>query len=138
LLDLFKYSSSHSSSRFSGSLSIVGGLIIGDIAVNLQWATEEILFYAAITMLTTLSLASLELGEALRLYRLFILVATTIFGLWGFLGATFLVLLSMVTTPTFGKAGYLWPLIPFHWKALKSLLFRYPTFKAQPSKVWKR
>lgn len=138
LLDLFKYSSSHSSSHFSGSLSIIGGLIIGDIAVNLQWVTEEILFYAAVTMLATLSLASLELGEALRLYRLFLLVATTIFGLWGFLGATFLILLSMVTTPTFGKASYLWPLIPFHWKALKTLLFRYPTFKAQPSKVWKR
>ena len=138
LLDLFKYSSSHSSSRFSGSLSIVGGLIIGDIAVKLQWATEEILFYASITMLATLSLASLELGEALRLYRLFLLIATTILGLWGFIGASVLVFLSIVTTPTFGKASYLWPLIPFRWQALKTLLFRYPTFKAQPSKVWKR
>ena len=138
LLDLFKYSSSHSSSHFSGSLSIIGGLIIGDIAVNLQWVTEEILFYAAVTMLATLSLASLELGEALRLYRLLLLVATAFFGLWGFIGASLLVLLSMVTTPTFGKASYLWPLIPFRWQALKTLLFRYPTFKAQPSKVWKR
>lgn len=138
LLDLFKYSSSHSSSRFSGSLSIVGGLIIGDIAVKLQWATEEILFYAAVTMLATLSLASLELGEALRLYRLFLLTATVFFGLWGFLIASGLVLLSIITTPTFGKASYLWPLFPFHWKALKTLLFRYPAFKAQPSKVWKR
>ena len=138
LLDLFKYSSSHSSAHFSGSLSIIGGLIIGDIAVNLQWVTEEILFYAAVTMLATLSLSSLELGEALRLYRLFLLVATTIFGIWGFAGASVLILLSIITTPTFGKASYLWPLIPFHWKALKSLLFRYPTFKAQPSKVWKR
>lgn len=138
LLDLFKYSSSHSSSHFSGSLSIIGGLIIGDIAVNLQWVTEEILFYAAVTMLATLSLASLELGEALRLYRLFLLVATTILGIWGFVGASLLVLLSMVTTPTFGKASYLWPLIPFRWRALRTLLFRYPTYKAQPSKVWKR
>ena len=138
LLDLFKYSSSHSSSHVSGSLSIIGGLIIGDIAVNLQWVTEEILFYAAVTMLATLSLASLELGEALRLYRLLLLVATAFFGLWGFIGASLLVLLSMVTTPTFGKASYLWPLIPFRWQALKTLLFRYPTFKAQPSKVWKR
>lgn len=138
LLDLFKYSSSHSSSRFSGSLSIVGGLIIGDIAVKLQWATEEILFYAAVTLLATLSLASLEMGEALRIYRLFLLTATVVFGAWGFIIASGLILLSIVTTPTFGKAGYLWPLFPFHWKALKTLLFRYPTFKAQPSKVWKR
>ena len=138
LLDLFKYSSSHSSSSFSGSLSIVGGLIIGDIAVQLQWTTTEALFYAAITLLATLSLASIELGEGLRLYRLFLLVTTALFGIWGFGIGTLLVLISIATTPTFGNMSYLWPLVPFHWGSLKTLLFRYPTFKAQPSKVWQR
>ena len=71
LLDLFKYSASVSSSRFSGSLSIIGGLIIGDIAVELNWASVEILFYAAVTLLTSLSLASIEFSDALRVYRLF-------------------------------------------------------------------
>ena len=51
LLDLFKYSSSLSSGKFSGSLSVVGGLIIGDIAVTLNWATTDVLFYAAVTLL---------------------------------------------------------------------------------------
>ncbi len=138
LLDLFKYSSSHSASRFSGSLSMIGGLIIGDIAVQLQWATTEILFYSAVTMLATLSLASIELGEGLRLYRLFLLVITAIFGVFGFIAGSLLILLSIITTPTFAGMSYLWPLYPFHWKALKTLLFRYPTFKAQPSKVWRR
>ncbi len=138
LLDLFKYSCAHSASRFSGSLSIIGGLIIGDVAVQLQWASTEILFYTAITLLTTLSLASLELGNSLRIYRLFLLIGTVIFGLWGFIGCSVLILLSIVTTPTFGGTGYLWPLIPFNWKALKTLLIRYPTFRAQPGKIWKR
>ena len=138
LLDLFQYSSAHSASSYSGSLSIIGGLIIGDIAVKLQWVTEEVLFYTAVTLLATLSLASLELGDALRLYRLFLLIATACFGTWGFTIAAILVLLSILTTPTFGKTSYLWPLFPFHWAALKTLLFRYPTFKAQPSKIWKR
>ena len=39
LLDLFKYSAALSSSRVSGALSIVGGLLIGDIAVSLNWAS---------------------------------------------------------------------------------------------------
>ncbi|MBQ7774481.1 MAG: spore germination protein [Lachnospiraceae bacterium] len=138
LLDLFRYSCAHSASRFSGSLSIIGGLIIGDIAVQLQWATVEVLFYAAITLLTTLSLASIDLGDALRLYRMFLLIATVIFGIWGFAIASILIILSLATTPTFGGMSYLWPLFPFHWGALKTLLFRYPTFKAQPSKVWPR
>lgn len=138
LLDLFKYSCAHSASRFSGSLSIIGGLIIGDVAVQLKWASTEILFYAAVTLLTTLSLASLELGNSLRIYRLFLLIATACFGIWGFGIGSVLVLISLFTTPTFGGFSYLWPLIPFNWKALKTLLVRYPTFREQPGNVWKR
>lgn len=138
LLDLFKYSASVSSSRLSGSLSIVGGLIIGDIAVELHWASVEILFYAAITLLTSLSLASAEFGEGLRIYRIFLILSTAAFGIWGFAGGILLVLLSTATTPTFAGMSYLWPLFPFRWGALKTLLFRYPTTKAQPSRIWKR
>ena len=137
LLDLFKYSASVSSSRFSGSLSIIGGLIIGDIAVELNWASVEILFYAAVTLLTSLSLASIEFSDALRVYRLFLVITTALFGRWGFLGGLALVLLSVITTPTFGGMSYFWPLYPFQWKALCTLLLRYPTASAQPSKVWK-
>lgn len=138
LLDLFKYSSAHSASRFSGSLSIIGGLIIGDVSIKLQWASTEVLFYAAVTLLTTLSLASIELGNGLRIYRIFLLTATALFGVWGFGIGSACILLSLFTTPTFDNMSYLWPLIPFNWKAMKTLLFRYPTFKAQPSRVWKR
>ncbi|HBA70104.1 MAG TPA: spore germination protein, partial [Lachnospiraceae bacterium] len=127
-----------SSSRFSGSLSIIGGLIIGDIAVELNWASVEILFYAAVTLLASLSIASIEFSDGLRIYRLFLVICTALFGLWGFAGGLLLVLLSVLTTPTFGNMSYFWPLFPFNWKALKTLLFRYPTAKAQPSKVWKQ
>lgn len=137
LLDLFKYSASVSSSRFSGSLSIIGGLIIGDIAVELNWASIEILFYAAVTLLASLSLASIEFGDGIRVYRLFLIICTAFFGLWGFLGSLFLILCSILTTPVFGGMSYFWPLWPFNWKALRTLLFRYPAAKAQPSKVWK-
>ena len=138
LLDLFKYSGALSSSRFSGSLSIVGGLIIGDIAVSLNWASTEVLFYAAITLLASLSLSSLELADALRIYRIFLILATGFFGTWGFMIALALVSLSIITTPSFAKRSYFWPLLPFNWAALRTLLFRYPTTKAQPSKIWNR
>ncbi len=138
LLDLFKYSSSHVSGRFSGSLSIVGGLIIGDIAVSLNWASTEVLFYAAITLLTSLSLTSMEFSDGLRIFRIFLILMTGFFGLFGFLMGTALILISMATTPTFAKVSYLWPLYPFNWQALKTLLFRYPTKKAQPGNIWPR
>lgn len=138
LLDLFKYSSSISSGKFSGSLSIVGGLLIGDIAVSLNWASVEVLFYAAITLLASLSITNTDFSDAIRLYRILLIITTGCFGLPGFLIGLGLVLLSMATTPTFGGFSYFWPLLPFNKKALGSLLFRNPTPKAQPSKVWNR
>lgn len=138
LLDLFKYSTSHSSDRFSGALAIVGGLIIGDIAVELNWASVEVMFYAAVTLLTTLALPNIEFGDAIRLYRILLILATGFFGPWGFGICLVLVILSIATTPTFARMSYFWPLFPFNWPALKTLLFRFPTFKAQPIHAWKR
>lgn len=138
LLDLFRYSGSLSSSRFSGSLSIVGGLLIGDMAVSLNWTSPEILFYGAVTLLASLSISNLELSDAIRVYRIFMTLVTGFFGPWGFLIGLALTLLSILTTPTFGGMSYFWPLVPFNWAALKALLFRSHTSKAQPSKVWDR
>lgn len=137
-LDLFRYSTSMRGDRFSGPLSIVGGLIIGEIATNLNWASPEVLFYGAVTLLTSLTISSMELGDGLRIYRYFILLGTAFLGVWGFWGALALSLLSIATTPTFGGMSYFWPLIPFNWQALRTLLFRYPTYTAQPSRVWSR
>lgn len=135
-LDLFKYSSAHSSSGFSNSLAIVGGLIISDVAIQLKWANLEAIFYGASTMLATLGLASIEFGEGLRIYRIFLVLSTGFFGLPGFIVGTILMICSVITTPTFAKKSYFWPLYPFNLEALKTLLFRYPTAKAQPSKIW--
>jgi len=150
-LDLFRYSSSHTPAGFSGALSIVGGLLIGDVAVKLQWASSEIIFYAAATVLASLSLSSIELSDAIRMYRLFLILCTGIgilipqasflpfpTGLTGFLAGCFFILLSVVTTPApFGRS-YFWPLIPFNRDALRSLLFRYPAKRKQPPQIWNR
>ena len=136
-LDLFKYSSSHTPDGFSGSLSIVGGLLIGDVAVKLQWASSEIIFYAAATVLASLSLSSIEYAEAIRMYRILLLLCTGSLGLAGFCIGCFLIALSVFTTPGALGKSYFWPLIPFNWKALRTLLFRYPTQYKQPPQIWK-
>lgn len=138
LLDLLKYSAALNSGRLSGSLSIIGGLLIGDIAVSLNWASIEVLFYAAVTLLASLSVSGTEFSDGIRLYRILLITATGFFGLPGFLIGLALILLSIATTPTFGGYSYFWPLFPFNGKALGRLLFRSPTPKAQPSKVWNR
>lgn len=128
-LDVFKYSSVNAASGLSNSLGLIGGLIISDVAIQLKWATLEVIFYAATTMLATLSISSQEFSGAIRIYRLILVCFTGFFGWYGFITGIIFLLISIVTTPSFGGKSYLWPLFPFDWKALQTLLFRYPTAK---------
>lgn len=66
------------------------------------------LFYGAITLLASLSVSGTEFSDALRLYRILLLLATGFFRLPGFCTALFLILLSIATTPTFGGFSYFW------------------------------
>ena len=137
-LNLFKNSASLSGSMYSGSLSIVGGILIGDMAIELNWVSTEVLFYAALTLLASLSLPNREFSDALGIYRVLLILCTGFGGVWGFWIGVGLVLLSIFTTRTFSGMSYFWPLFPFNGKALRRLLFRSPTVEAQPEDVWNR
>ena len=131
-LDLFKYASAHSANVFSGSFAIVGGLLLGDMAVKLNWTNEEVIFYGAATLLASLGIANIELSDAIKMYRLLLILFTGFLPKAGFFIGLILIFISLLTTPVFGKKSYFWPLFPFHWNSLRTLLFRAPTFKAQP------
>lgn len=125
-LNLFQYSTALAPSVYSNSLGLIGGLLIGQIAVDLKWLSIESLFYGAATLFATISISSKEFIDALRLYRLFLILATGFFDFYGFFIGLFLVVLSVATTKGFGDRSYFWPLFPFDWQALKTLLFRCP------------
>ncbi len=136
-LDLFKYASAHSSSAYSGAFAIIGGLVLSDMAVSLEWTNEEVIFYGAATLLASLGITSVEVADAVKLYRLFLILLTGGFALLdftliGFCFGIIFVLISIITTPVFSGSKYLWPLCPFCTKSLGRLLFRFPTDKIQP------
>ncbi|MBQ3105308.1 MAG: spore germination protein [Lachnospiraceae bacterium] len=133
-LDVFKYASAHAAGNYSGAFAIVGGLIIGDMATQLQWASPEVIFYGAATLLASLGISSIELADAIKLYRFFLILITGFFPDFGLLWGLILILLSVLTTPVFYRKSYFWPLFPFCLKGLKTLLFRYPTYRAQPER----
>ena len=131
-LDLFKYASSHSANGYSSSLAIVGGLLIGDVAIRLSWTSDEIIFYGAATLLSSFAISNIPLSDAIKIYRLFLLFMIACFPKYGLWIGIFFLFLSLFTTPVFGKKSYFWPLFPFSAKDLMMLLFRTPTFRAQP------
>lgn len=125
MIDGMRMASMNTPNMLSNSLSVVGGLILGDFAIDIGWLIPEVILYMAFVTIANFSQASYELGYAFKFLRIFILVLTAIFNIRGFVIGCITVVVLMATNKTVnGKRSYLYPLIPFNGKALASLIFR--------------
>jgi len=126
VVDLLKLASLNTPDALSSSFSMLGALILGDFAVQARWLVPEVLVYMAFVAVANLAQPSFELGYALKLARMVLLVLAAALDVWGLvLGIALLLLLLATTKPLLGK-GYLYPLWPFDRKALGRLLVRRP------------
>ncbi len=125
IIDGLRMASLNTPNMLSNSLSVVGGLILGDFAVSIGWLIPEVILYMAFVAIANFTQRSYELGYAFKFMRMMLLVLTAIFGLWGFIGGSILILVLIATNETVnGKRSYLYPLLPFDYKAFKSLFVR--------------
>ncbi len=125
IIDALRLASLNTPSMLNNSLSVVGGLILGDFAVDIGWLIPEVILYMAFVAIANFTQRSYELGYAIKFLRIFILILTGIFGFWGFcVGFVITVILLLTNTTVNGKRNYLYPLIPFNGKALLSLVVR--------------
>ena len=125
LIDALRLASSNTPDMLANSLSVVGGLILGDFAVEIGWLIPEVILYMAFVAIANFSQRSYELGYAFKFLRMLLLLSTAIFKFWGFVAGVAMILVLLATNKTVnGKRSYLYPLIPFDARALASLLFR--------------
>ena len=126
LLDGLKLASMNTPSMLSNSLSIVGGLILGDFAVGIGWLIPEVILYMAYVSIATFTQTSYELGYAFKFLRIIILILTALFNFYGFAAGIILAIILIATNRTVnGRRSYLYPLIPFDGRALLRLYFRF-------------
>lgn len=126
-LDILRISSIHTPSALTTSLGIIGGLILSDLAITVGVFVPETVLYMALAGIGTFAAPSIEFAMALRIFRLFILLMTGAFHIWGFFGSLIIIFILAYTTSSFKHAKrYTWPLIPFDWKPLSHILFRKP------------
>ncbi len=126
LVDVLKLASLNTPDSLSNSFSMLGALILGDFAVQAGWLGPEVLVYMAFVSVASFAQPSYEMGYAFKLLRVALLLLTAVFDVWGYgLGILAILILLATTKPLVGR-GYLYPLIPFHGKALWRLLVREP------------
>ncbi len=124
IIDCLKQASLNTPSSLGGSFSVVSALILGDFAVTARWFVPEVLLYMAFVAVANFATPSFELGYALKLCRMMLIVLTALFNLWGFIAGIIIILLLIVTTPTITGHSYLSPVIPFDRSKLLRLVLR--------------
>jgi len=125
VIDGLKLASLNTPSVMSNSFGVIGGLLLGDFAVQVGWLSADVIFYMSIVSIASFTQSNYELGYALKFIRLITLVLTHFFNYWGFATGILLGLFLICTNKTVnGERSYLYPLIPFNGKALARLVFR--------------
>ena len=100
VVDGLKMASMNTPDMLSNSLSVVGGLILGDFAVNLGWLIPEVIILTAFVAIANFSQRSYELGYAFKFMRIMLLILSGIFGVWGFLVGVALIIVLLATNKT--------------------------------------
>ncbi len=126
VIDALKLASLNIPSVLSNSFSVVGALILGEFAIKSGWFVPEVVLYMAFVAIANFTQSSHELSYAFKLSRMFILLFTGIFNIWGFIGSTLAVAVIVSMTKTVTGRCYLFPVIPFNGKALVALFIRKP------------
>ncbi len=123
-IDGLKLAAVNTPNMLSTPLSVLAALVLGEFSVNSGWFSPEVMLYMAFVAIANYTQSNYELGYALKFLRMLNLVLTQLFHLWGYLGAILLAALLVCCNRTVAHTSYVYPLIPFDWKALKSCLIR--------------
>ena len=83
-IDGLKLASLNTPNALNNSLSVIGGLILGEYAVQSGWFIPEVILYMAFVSLANFAQPSNELGYAFKFMRVLLLILTALFNLWGF------------------------------------------------------
>lgn len=105
-------------------LSVIAGIVLGEYSVKSGWFNSETMLYMAFVTISNYSQSSFELGYALKFMRVIILLLTTFFGIWGYIGGVVLSAVAIIRNKTIAGKSYIYPLIPFAWGELKKRFFR--------------
>ena len=124
-VDVLRLASVNTPNMLGNSLSIIGALLLGDFAVKSGWMVPDTILYMSFVAIASFTQPSIELGYALKFMRIVLLLLTYFFDLWGFIGGLLLIVVLIASNKTVTGKGYLYPLIPFNWQALKSHLYRH-------------
>ncbi|MEF2247842.1 MULTISPECIES: spore germination protein [unclassified Paenibacillus] len=125
LFEIFREAGVRLPKAVGETVTVVGGLIVGDAAIRAGLTSPTMLFVAAITAVATFTLVNQSLSGTVSVFRLFILVCSSVFGMYGFCIALLALVTYVSRLESFGLP-YLAPLSPLSLRDLLPALLIIP------------
>ncbi|WP_413380311.1 spore germination protein [Alkalihalobacillus sp. 1P02AB] len=135
-IELLRMAAVHTPSPLATALGLVAALLIGEMAIEVGYFTTEVILYVALGAIGMFATPSHELGVALRIVRILLVLAVGFFKVPGFVIGTLILILCLTAIKPLNKP-YFWPFIPFDPPALWQLVIRanVPSMRWRPSIV---
>ncbi|MEC0091247.1 spore germination protein [Paenibacillus macquariensis] len=107
------------------AMGIVGGLIIGDAAVNAGLVSPFLVIVVAVTAISSFAIPSYSAGITLRLLRFLAMFCAAVLGAYGTVLFFLLLFSHLVKLKSFG-VPYISPISPYRLDDWKDFIFRLP------------
>lgn len=117
-------------SAIGSTIGIVGGLIIGQAAVEANIISPIIVIIVALTAISSFAVPTQSLVAGMRITKFLIILFSAILGLYGFILAVLVIIIHLTSLKSFG-IPYLTPFVARELnkeEAVKDSILRFPIF----------
>lgn len=107
------------------TIGIVGGLVIGEAAVQAGIVSPIMVIVVAVTAVSSFAIPSYSAGIAFRILRFLTMIAASVFGLYGIILTLIMICIHLSRLQSFG-VPYLTPLSPGFYRDWRDMIIRAP------------
>jgi len=125
--DLIVEASTRMPSRIGQALGIVGGIILGQAAVQAGLVSPALVIVVALTGLAVFTQPSVTFLSPLRVIKYPILILSSILGLFGLMWSIIFIIIQVTSIRSFGYP-YMYPVAPFNLAGELDVFVRAPLF----------
>lgn len=107
------------------SIGVVGGLIIGQAAVEAGIVSNLMIIVVSVTAIASFIIPNYDMGLSVRIIRFAVMINAAVFGIIGIVVSFATFLAHLLSLESLGQP-YFQPIMPFKYKDLKDAIFRLP------------
>ncbi|AST90144.1 MULTISPECIES: spore germination protein [Sutcliffiella] len=116
--------------KIGQTVGIVGGIVIGQAAVEAGVVSNIMVIVVAITAIASFIIPNYEMSSAIRIVRFPMMILATLFGFVGIVAGIMILIAHFISLESLGTP-YSSPIAPLRFKDLKDVFIRFPVWSVE-------